>query len=38
MILMTLSTVKKWNPKATPKYAFVDFDEKEITALRINVT
>ena len=25
MILKALSTVKKWNPKVTPKYAFVDF-------------
>ena len=25
MILKALSTVKKWNPKLTPKYAFVDF-------------
>ena len=33
MILKALNTVKKWNPKVTPKYAFVDFDEREITAL-----
>ena len=33
MMLKTLNTVKKWNPKVTPKYAFVDFDEMEITAL-----
>ena len=25
--------MKKWNPKITPKYAFVDFYEREITAL-----
>ena len=33
MILEALNTVKKWNPKVTPKHAFVDFDEREITAL-----
>ena len=34
MILKALNTVKKWNPKVTPKYVFVDFDEREITALK----
>ena len=33
MVLKVLNTVRKWNPKVTPKYSSVDFDEREITAL-----
>ena len=35
MIVKALEIVKKWNPEVSPKYAFVDFDEREITALEV---
>ena len=35
MITKTLKIFKEWNPMVYPKYAFVDFDEREITLLEI---
>ena len=35
MITKALDIIKKWNPDVLPKYAFVDFDEREITALEV---
>ena len=35
MITRVLSVVKMWNPEVAPKYAFVDFDEREIPPLEI---
>ena len=35
MITRALSVVKMWNPEVIPKYAFVDFDEREISSLEI---
>lgn len=32
-MLKAVNTVKKWNAKVTWKYAFADFDGREITAL-----
>ena len=33
MIIKALKIFKEWNPMVSPKYAFVDFDELEITSL-----
>ena len=33
MITKALNTIKMWNPEVLPKYAFVDFDEREIVSL-----
>ena len=33
MITRALNTIKMWNPEVLPKYAFVDFDEREIVSL-----
>ena len=35
MIKKALKIFKEWNPMVSPKYAFVDFDEREITSLEI---
>ena len=35
MIARTLSAVKMWNPEVAPKYAVVDFDEREISSWEI---
>ena len=35
MIAKALKIIKEWNPMVSPKYAFVDFDEREITSLEI---
>ena len=35
MIRKTLKILKEWNPMVSSKYAFVDFDEHEITSLEI---
>ena len=35
MIARTLRAVKMWNPEVAPKYAFVDFDEREISSWEI---
>ena len=42
MIPKVLKIFKEWNPMVSPKYAFVDFDEREITSFekvfqRVNV-
>ena len=31
MITKALATFKEWNPIVSPKYAFVDFDELEVS-------
>ena len=33
MITKALNKIKFWNPSVSPKYAFVDFDERDITFL-----
>ena len=33
MITKALLILKSWSPNVNPKYAMVDFDEKEISAL-----
>ena len=33
MITRALNTIKMWNPEVLPKYAFIDFDEREIVSL-----
>ena len=33
MITKALNKIKFWNPSVSPKYAFVDFDERKITFL-----
>ena len=35
MITKALKIFKEWNPMVSPKYAFVNFDEREITSLEI---
>ena len=35
MITKALKICTEWNPMAFPKYAFVDFDEREIASLKI---
>ena len=35
MITKPLKTFQQWNPMVFPKYAFVDFDEREIASLEI---
>lgn len=35
MMTRALSVVKIWNPEVAPKYALVDFDEREILSLEI---
>ena len=35
MITKALKIYKEWNPMVSPKYAFVDFDEREVTSLEI---
>ena len=35
MITKALKIFKGWNPMVSPKYAFVDFDDREITSLEI---
>ena len=35
MITKALKIFKEWNPMVFPKYAFVDFDEREIASLDI---
>ena len=33
MIIRALNTIEMWNPEIFPKYALVDFDEREIVSL-----
>ena len=35
MITKALKILKEWSPMVSPKYPFVDFDEREITSLEI---
>ena len=35
MITKALKIFKEWNPMVSPKYAFVNFDEREIISLEI---
>ena len=30
-----MAIIKEWNPKVFPKYAFVNFDQREIISLEI---